>query len=284
MIRLKTLLVEAAPVSEITKDNLEKAKIIVSGLIDRGFSWMEAITLAGNMSVESYTGGKWFTTSASDGRGIGLMQWTGARRTAFEAYAKYMGRSQSDLEMGRSQSDLETQLDFTKFELKDYYLLHPNDLTLPLRKQLIPGIPVGLVMTVDTKGNPLEIRGTKFKGPAQGLTISIKGTIADSTKLVTLKVFGPQAGSEHFDRRMNNAVAIANYIKPGAVPKQTDSTKKDNTKKDINTKETSNVYVVKSGDTLGGIANRNKTTVDAILKKNPGLRADKIRDGQKIKI
>jgi LysM repeat protein len=35
---------------------------------------------------------------------------------------------------------------------------------------------------------------------------------------------------------------------------------------------------------LGGIANRNNTTVDNILKKNPGLEPGKIRDGQQIKI
>jgi LysM repeat protein len=45
-----------------------------------------------------------------------------------------------------------------------------------------------------------------------------------------------------------------------------------------------NTYTVKAGETLGGIANRNKTTVDAILKKNKGLNADKIRVGQKINI
>ena len=43
-----------------------------------------------------------------------------------------------------------------------------------------------------------------------------------------------------------------------------------------------NTYTVKSGETLGGIANRNKTTVDAILKKNKGLDANKIQAGQKI--
>ena len=44
----------------------------------------------------------------------------------------------------------------------------------------------------------------------------------------------------------------------------------------------SKTYTVKQGDTLGGIANRNKTTVDAILKKNKGLSADKIKPDQKI--
>jgi LysM repeat protein len=43
-----------------------------------------------------------------------------------------------------------------------------------------------------------------------------------------------------------------------------------------------NTYTVKPGETLSGIANRNKTTVDAILKKNKGLDPDKIQAGQKI--
>lgn len=43
-------------------------------------------------------------------------------------------------------------------------------------------------------------------------------------------------------------------------------------------------YTIKPGETLGGIANRNNTTIDAIIAKNPGLKPDRIRDGQKIKI
>ena len=53
MIRLKTLLVEVASGNGITKENLANAKQIVNGLIKRGFSSTEAISLAGNMSVES---------------------------------------------------------------------------------------------------------------------------------------------------------------------------------------------------------------------------------------
>jgi LysM repeat protein len=43
-------------------------------------------------------------------------------------------------------------------------------------------------------------------------------------------------------------------------------------------------YVVKAGETLSGIAKRNNTTVDDIVKKNPGLDADRIQIGQKIMI
>ena len=44
------------------------------------------------------------------------------------------------------------------------------------------------------------------------------------------------------------------------------------------------VYTIKDAETLGGIANRHNTTVDAILAKNPGLKPDTIKVGQKIKI
>ena len=43
-------------------------------------------------------------------------------------------------------------------------------------------------------------------------------------------------------------------------------------------------YTIKTGETLGGIANRNNTTVSDIMKKNPGLAADRIQAGQKINI
>lgn len=51
-------------------------------------------------------------------------------------------------------------------------------------------------------------------------------------------------------------------------------------------KPRSSTYIVKPGETLGGIANRHNTTVSAILKAN-GMKPDQaghIRDGQKLTI
>lgn len=59
---------------------------------------------------------------------------------------------------------------------------------------------------------------------------------------------------------------------------------KQDTAKSTTKTTKSSKYTVKSGETLGGIANRNKTTVAAILKKNPGLNADRIKVGQTIVI
>ena len=264
MISLKSLLTEQ---TNTESENLKTAKIIVDGLIKRGFSSTEAISLAGNMSVESMnvSTGKWFDTNASDGRAYGLMQWQGDRLTALKAFAKYKGSS---------VSNLATQLDFTKFELKDGYLIHPSDNTKKLKQQLIPGIPVQLVYIVDEKGAPSVARHfTNASTETKAFAKSLKGNIKDTTAALTTNVFRPS--EPHVDRRVANAVAINNYIANGVVPKGTGS--KTN-------KPTGNEYTIKPGETLGGIANRNNTTVDDIIKKNPGLQADKIRDGQKIKI
>lgn len=272
MIRLKTLLVEAAPVSEITKDNLDNAKKIVTGLIARGFTTLEATSLAGNMSVESSVGGKWFTTSAQDRAGAyGLMQWQGNREKAIKAYAAYKGKNTTDLSL---------QLDFVKFELKDGYLLYPNDKTKKVKEQLIPSIPVGLVYIVDGNGKPSKPRVfTAADTEVKRFKNSIKGSVSDTTTALCTNTF--RAGTPHMDRRISNALAIYKYIQNGEAPAE----EQPKTKSNDDTKSvTGKVYTVKKGDTLGGIANRNKTTVDAILKKNPGLDASKLQIGQKIKL
>jgi LysM repeat protein len=43
-------------------------------------------------------------------------------------------------------------------------------------------------------------------------------------------------------------------------------------------------YTVKSGDSLSGIASKNRVSVDSIVKLNKGLNPNKIQVGQKIKI
>ena len=43
-------------------------------------------------------------------------------------------------------------------------------------------------------------------------------------------------------------------------------------------------YTVKSGDSLSGIASKNRVSVDSIVKLNKGLTPNKIQIGQKIKI
>lgn len=71
-----------------------------------------------------------------------------------------------------------------------------------------------------------------------------------------------------------------NYDQFAAYGKTKTKAAKPATKKTVQPKP----YTVKAGETLGGIANRNNTTVDDIMKKNPGLKADQIKIGQTIQI
>lgn len=270
MISLKKILLEAAPLkanSEQTTENLEAGKKIVSELISRDFDYINAVALAGNMSVESMENGKWFQTNASDGKAYGLCQWQGDRLTALKAFAKYKGSS---------ESNLSTQLDFIKFELKDGYLLHPTDKNKKLKQQLVPGIPVNLVYIVDSAGKPSIPRHfTAASTETKQFERSNKATIKDTTSALTVNVFRPS--DPHTDRRVANAMAIHNYI--SKVSNKTNVATKQS---DNKTNETE--HTVESGETLGGIANRNNTTVANLLKLNPGLQADKIRVGQKIRV
>lgn len=43
-------------------------------------------------------------------------------------------------------------------------------------------------------------------------------------------------------------------------------------------------YVIQSGDTLGGIANRYGTTVDQLMTFNPGLDPSALQPGQRIRV
>ena len=70
---------------------------------------------------------------------------------------------------------------------------------------------------------------------------------------------------------------IGQHVFGTLLDKPADKKKKEKTGK-------STLYTVKPGETLGGIANRNNTTVDVIIQKNPGLKPNSVRDGQQIKI
>ena len=60
--------------------------------------------------------------------------------------------------------------------------------------------------------------------------------------------------------------------------------KEKNIKQKNKEKEKNIIYTVKKGDNLSGIASRHGVSVNEILKKNNGLKADKLQIGQKIKI
>jgi LysM repeat protein len=73
------------------------------------------------------------------------------------------------------------------------------------------------------------------------------------------------------------ALARSDASKKAAAPKAT-------TNKPVGAQAKSGAYVVKPGDTLGGIARDNGVTLRALQKANPGLNARRLRPGKPIRI
>lgn len=179
--------------ADITSDELKKAISVVNGLVQRGFTKNQAISLAGNMSVESR-----FKTDATDGRAVGLCQWQGARLTALKSYAKSKGVAHTDMSL---------QLDFIKYEMKDYYLPYAQ------------GVPKDLVyINSGTTSAPKYIKTRKelssTSAESRNFEKSVNGktTIADLTGSICDKVFRPTASLSHRERRIANALKISKTI------------------------------------------------------------------------
>ena len=184
---------ESTAAADITADELKKASSVVSGLVQRGFAKNEAIALAGNMSVESR-----FKTDATDGRAVGLCQWQGDRLKALKAYAKSKGLDHTSMSI---------QLDFIKYEMKDYYLPY------------VQGVPKDLVyINSGTTSAPKYIKTrkelTKTSAESRNFENGIKGktTVSDLTGSLCDKVFRPTASLSHRDRRIANALKISKTV------------------------------------------------------------------------
>ena len=184
---------ESTSGADITPAELTKAVTVVNGLIQRGFTKNEAISLAGNMSVESR-----FKTDATDGRAVGLCQWQGARLTALKSYAKSKGIVYTEMSL---------QLDFIKYEMKNYYLPYVN------------GVPKDLVyINSGTTSAPKYIKTrkelTKASAESRNFENGIKGktTVSDLTGSLCDNVFRPTASLSHRDRRIANALKIKSTV------------------------------------------------------------------------
>lgn len=179
--------------ADITSEELKKAVQVVSGLVSRGFTKNQAIALAGNMSVESR-----FKTDATDGKAVGLCQWQGDRLKALKAYAKSKELAHTDMSL---------QLDFIKYEMKDYYLPY------------VAGVPKELVyINSGTTSAPKYIKTRKdlVKTSAESrnfeTAVKDKITVSELTGSLCDKVFRPTASLSHRSKRIANAVKISKSV------------------------------------------------------------------------
>lgn len=101
------------------------------------------------------------------------------------------------------------------------------------------------------------------------LTKTIEGAM--QSWLTNFERSGEKAGSAGYDKRLSYAMDLYNEYTGNKQKTKTPAEKNTSTK----------TYVVKSGDTLSGIAKKYKTTVDAIKKAN-GLKSDLIKLDQKL--
>jgi hypothetical protein len=184
---------ESTTAADITSAELKTAVTVVNGLISRGFTKNEAVSLAGNMSVESR-----FNTAATDGKAVGLCQWQGARLKALKAFAAAKEKA---------HTDLETQMDFVKHEMKDYYLPY------------VSGVPKDLVyINSGTSTVPKYTKTRKELTKTQAIsrdfeTATIAGkNVSDLTKELCNRVFKPTASLSHMDRRVANAIKIKTAV------------------------------------------------------------------------
>jgi hypothetical protein len=179
--------------ADITADELKKAVQVVSGLVSRGFTKNQAVALAGNMSVESR-----FKTAATDGRAVGLCQWQSDRLKALKAYAKSKALDHTDMSL---------QLDFIKYEMKDYYLPY------------VAGVPKDLVyINSGTVSAPKYIKTRKelTKSSAESRNfenaVKEKAAVSDLTGSLCDKVFRPTASLSHRSKRIANAAKISKSV------------------------------------------------------------------------
>ena len=142
-----------------------------------------------------------------------------------------------------------------------------------------------------------QLKALKWEAEKRGDWDKIKSTStpeqAAAAWLKHFEISGEKPGQPGYEKRVAYANELYNNFKKTSTTTSKTS-QSSTTWDDINTAvstaiskvnaATNKTYMVKSGETLGGIANRNNTTVDAIIKKNPGINPDKLKIGQKIKL
>jgi len=302
MIRLKSLLLEGN--GPITGTYLTTATSLAKQLISRGFSQIEAAAIVGNMWAEST-----FDPTATNSIGaIGLLQWLGTRKDALLDYAKQHKKKWNTIPL---------QLDFIKYELLDAYdgkyayEQHKFNQAMQFGKTVSDKAHGFAVHSERPNQTELTDSLTTRKIAAKNVYDVLSGKLKqtgnlDKTNLLGKTVYPTKKNGfvnvrseSYVDNGMiDNLNLKVMYPKPVGYVKRVVTGEDGNTwyevvlmnketgyvRSDVVTTTNESQYEIKPGDTLTKIASENNTTIDNILKKNPGLEADKIQVGQKIKI
>lgn len=302
MIRLKSLLLEGN--GPITGTYLTTATSLAKQLISRGFSEIEAAAIVGNMWAEST-----FDPAAENEIGaVGLLQWLNVRKDALFNYAKSKKKPWTNLNL---------QLDFIKYELLDAYdgkygyEQYKFNQAMQFGKTVSAKAHGFAVHSERPDAKELQDSLTTRKIAAKNVYDALSGNTKQTKNLVKSNLIGKTVyptkkngfvnvrSESYVDNGMiDNLNLKVMYPKPVGYIKQVVTGEDGNTwyqvvlmnketgyvRADVVTTTNESQYEIKPGDTLTKIASDNKTTIEDILKKNPGLEADKIQVGQKIKI
>lgn len=247
MIRLKSLLNESA-----TSDSVRWAKQFKQ---DLGLTDEAAAAMAANIQHESgfiadrIQGPGIITGTMKDSGNLGYSwaQWTfGPRKENFKDFIK----NKYKIDINKTPAQNKHAYAFLKHEIANY-----------------PGFNFDVFKNLKDVNKATEMFVDKYEQAGKPM-LKTRQTIA--TDIVKqLKPSTPATTTSKTSQTSTGWGAIKNAVST-AISKVNAATNK--------------TYTVKSGETLGGIANRNKTTVAAIQKTNPGIDPNKLKIGQKIKL
>ena len=158
----------------------------------------------------------------------------------------------------------------------------------------------------DSIRNRMDWNHEQFLKLAKGNKSNNKDANIDNSKLIGKTIYPTKKNGSANVRSepyvdngiIDNLIATVNYPKPIGYIKQVVTGDDNNTwyhvvlmnkemgyvRADVATTSNESKYEVQPGDTLTSIATNHNTTIDNILKKNPGLDADRLQIGQKINI
>lgn len=304
MIRLKDLLFE----NTATADSISWAKKFKQ---DLNLTDEAAAAIAANIQHESGfipdriqgAGVKKGTLSDSGNLGYSWAQWTyGPRKKAFQAFIK----TNFGVDISKTPATEEHAYAFLKHEMKQYAGFDFNSFK---NSKNVNNATQIFVSKYEQAGKPmlkqrqdiardilskLKTNETETSKPIES------GNLIGKTVYPLKKNGSVNVRSETYvdNGIIDNLIATVDYPKPVGYIKQVVKGEDGEkwyqvvlmnkelgyVKSDVVTTTNESQYEIKSGDTLIDIAKNNNTTVENILKKNPGLNANELQIGQKINI